>query len=154
MSIEEGDKIPPFDLPTDGGGRLKAAGLKGKKAVIYFYPKDMTSGCTREAQDFAAAHGDFTKAGTAILGVSRDSVKRHDNFIAKHALPFRLISDENGTLCEAFGVWVEKNMYGRKYFGIERATFLIDAKGKVATAWRKVKVKDHVAAVLEAARSL
>ena len=154
MSLQEGDTVPEFSLPTDGGGTLSRADLKGGKAVIYFYPKDMTSGCTTEAEGFRDAIADFQAAGTRVVGVSKDSVKRHDNFKAKHDLPFTLISDADGTLCEAFGVWVEKSMYGRKYMGIERATFLVDGDGVIRQAWRKVKVTGHVAAVLKAAKSV
>ncbi|MCB2101238.1 MAG: thioredoxin-dependent thiol peroxidase [Rhodobacterales bacterium] len=154
MSLQEGDTVPEFSLPTDGGGTLSRADLKGGKAVIYFYPKDMTSGCTTEAEGFRDAIADFQAAGTRVVGVSKDSVKRHDNFKAKHDLPFTLISDADGTLCEAFGVWVEKSMYGRKYMGIERATFLVDGDGVIRQAWRKVKVTGHVAAVLKAAQAL
>ncbi len=152
--LDIGDSLPTFDLPTNGGGTLSDKDLKGKKAVIYFYPKDMTPGCTTEAQDFRDNLKAFEKADTMIIGVSKDSVKRHDNFVAKYDLPFQLVSDETGTLCEDFGVWVEKNMYGRKYMGIQRATFLIDTSGKIAQSWPKVKVKGHVDAVLEAAQAL
>ena len=153
MSVDVGDKAPDFDLQTDGGGSLKLSSLRGRKVVLYFYPKDSTPGCTTEAEGFRDALGDFAKAGIEIVGVSKDSVKRHDNFKAKCDLPFPLIADTDGIACEAYGVWVEKNMYGRKYMGIERTTFLIDEKGKVANVWRKVKVNGHVGAVLEAARS-
>lgn len=152
--LDIGDSLPKFDLPTNDGGALSNEDLKGKKAVIYFYPKDMTPGCTTEAEDFRDNLKAFQKADTIIIGVSKDSVKRHDKFVAKHDLPFQLISDETSTFCEDFGVWVEKNMYGRKYMGIQRATFLIDASGKIAQAWPKVKVKGHVIAVLEAAQAL
>jgi len=152
--LEAGDKVPNFTLPTNGGGTLSLKDLKGRKAVIYFYPKDMTPGCTTEAQDFRDQIKAFDKAGCTVVGVSKDSVKRHDNFVEKQNLPFKLISDENGTLCEDFGVWVEKNMYGRKYMGILRATFLVDAKGVIRQVWPKVKVKGHAAEVLEAAKSL
>lgn len=154
MSISIGDKAPAFDLPTDGDGRLKLADLKGKAIVLYFYPKDSTPGCTTEGNDFTALHADFIKAGAVVLGASKDSVKRHDNFKAKQGFPFPLLSDEDGVLCEAYGVWVLKKNYGREYMGIERATFLIDAKGKIANIWHKVRVKGHAAEVLEAVRSL
>ncbi|MGJ3258074.1 MAG: thioredoxin-dependent thiol peroxidase [Rhodospirillales bacterium] len=152
--LESGDKVPNFNLPVNGGGKLALKDLKGKTTVMYFYPKDMTPGCTTEAQDFRDRIKDFEKAGAVVVGVSKDSVKRHDNFVEKQNLPFQLISDENGTLCEDFGVWVEKNMYGRKYMGIQRATFVIDAKGVIRQAWPKVKVKGHADEVLEAVKSL
>lgn len=152
--LDVGDTIPEFDLPTDGGGSLNNKGLTGKLAVIYFYPKDMTPGCTTEAQDFRDRIKEFEKSGATIIGVSKDSVKRHDNFVAKQELPFQLISDENGTLCEDFGVWVEKNMYGKKFMGIQRATFVVDGKGVIRHAWPKVKVKGHVDEVLEVVRAL
>ncbi|OEJ65225.1 peroxiredoxin [Magnetovibrio blakemorei] len=154
MSISIGDKAPAFDLPTDGDGRLKLADLKGKAIVLYFYPKDSTPGCTTEGNDFAALHADFVKAGAVVLGASKDSVKRHDTFKAKQGFPFPLLSDEDGVLCEAYGVWVLKKNYGREYMGIERATFLVDAKGKIANIWRKVRVKGHAAEVLEAVQAL
>ena len=154
MSVEAGDKAPNFKGQTDGGGECKLADFKGKPLILYFYPKDDTPGCTAEAQGFRDAMTDFTITGAAIVGVSKDTVKKHDRFKAKHDLNFTLISDEDGTLCEAYGVWVEKNMYGRKYMGIERSTFLIDGKGKVAEVWRKVRVKGHVDKVLEAVQAL
>lgn len=152
MSVDVGDKAPDFDLRTDGGGNLKLSSLRGRKVVLYFYPKDSTPGCTTEAEGFRDALGDFAKAGTEIVGVSKDSVKRHDNFKAKYDLPFPLLADTDGIACEAYGVWVEKKNYGRTYMGIERSTFLIDEKGKIAHAWRKVRVKGHVDAVLAIAR--
>ena len=152
--IDVGDAMPALDADTDGGGRLSLAGLAGRKAVIYFYPKDDTPGCTTEAQGFRDAIGDFEAAGVAVVGVSKDPVASHDKFKTKHDLPFALVADVDGHLCEAFGVWVEKSMYGRKYFGIERATFLADADGVVRRVWRKVKVKGHVAEVLEVAKGL
>lgn len=152
--LDTGDKAPDFNLPVNGGGSLSLKDLKGKKAVVYFYPKDMTPGCTTEAQDFRDHIKDFDKAGAIVVGVSKDSVKRHDNFVEKQNLPFKLISDENGTLCEDFGVWVEKNMYGRKYMGIQRATFILDAKGVIRHVWPKVKVKGHAAEVLETLKGL
>jgi len=154
MSVTIGDKAPAFDLPTDGGGRMKLSDLKGKTVVLYFYPKDSTPGCTTEGNDFTELHGEFEKAGAVILGASKDSVKRHDNFKAKQGFPFTLLSDEDGVLCEAYGVWVLKKNYGREYMGIERATFVIDANGKIAHEWRKVRVKGHAQAVLEAVQSL
>ena len=154
MSVDVGNTIPDFSLPTDGGGNVSSGDLKGRKTVIYFYPKDDTSGCTKEAQGFRDALGDFEAAGTTIIGISRDSVASHDKFKGKHGLSFTLASDEAGGVCEAFGVWVEKSMYGKKYMGIERSTFLVDAEGTIREAWRKVKVPGHVDAVLAAARSL
>jgi thioredoxin-dependent peroxiredoxin len=152
--LKTGDLAPTFTRPADGGGEIDLAALKGQNVVLYFYPKDDTPGCTTEAIDFTQAASEFRKANTIIIGVSKDSVKRHDNFKAKHGLDVRLVSDEDGSLCEAYGVWVLKKLYGREYMGIERATFLIDAQGKIAQVWRKVKVKGHADAVLEAARQL
>ena len=154
MTIDVGDKAPDFTLPTDGGGKVSLKKLKGKPVVVYFYPKDDTPGCTVEAKDFAAQHKKFAKAGASIVGISKDSVKRHDNFKKKYDLPFILASDEDGAVCEAFGVWVQKKLYGREYMGIERATFLIDATGTVARVWHKVKVKGHADEVLEAVGEL
>ncbi len=154
MTVDVGDRAPVFSGATDGGGSVSLKELKGRKIVLYFYPKDSTPGCTTEACGFRDALPDFSKIDAEILGVSRDSVKRHDNFKAKYELPFRLVADEDGSICEAYGVWVEKMNYGRKYMGIERSTFLIDEKGKIAQVWRKVRVKGHVEAVLEAARAL
>jgi peroxiredoxin Q/BCP len=152
--LTEGAKAPAFDLPADGGGRLKLKDFMGKALVLYFYPKDDTSGCTREALDFTAAEKKFEKAGAAILGVSKDSVAAHDKFKAKHKLKIALGSDEDGKTVEAYGVWVEKSMYGKKYMGIERATFLIDGKGVIRKVWRKVKVPGHVEEVLAAVKAL
>ena len=152
--LETGDKAPNFNLPVNGGGTLSLKDLKGKAVVMYFYPKDMTPGCTTQAQDFRDHIKDFQKAGAVVVGVSKDSVKRHDNFVEKQALPFQLISDENGTLCEDFGVWAEKSMYGRKYMGIIRATFIIDAKGVIRHVWPKVKVKGHAEDVLETLKAM
>jgi len=154
MSIEIGSKAPDFTMPTDGGGTVSLSALKGKRVILYFYPKDDTPGCTTEACGFRDALPDFSGANAEIIGVSKDSVARHDKFKAKYELPFTLGSDEDGGVCEAYGVWVEKNMYGRKYMGIERATFLIDEKGIVQGVWRKVKVKGHVDEVLAAAKAL
>ena len=154
MTIKIGDKAPDFDLPTDGGGTLSLKDLKGKKVVLYFYPKDSTPGCTTEAQDFRDFHKDYARLGAIIVGASKDSVKSHDNFKAKQSLPFALLADTEGVLCDAYGVWVEKKLYGRTYMGIERATFLIDEKGVVREIWRKVKVKGHAEAVLESAKAL
>lgn len=154
MALDVGDAAPDFSLPADGGDTLSLADFKGKPLVLYFYPKDDTSGCTKEAIQFTESIDAFAKAGAAVVGVSKDSVKKHDTFIDKHGLKVRLLADEDGTLCEACGVWVEKSMYGRKYMGIERATFLIDAGGKVAQVWRKVKVPGHADAVLDAVQAL
>ena len=154
MRVDIGDEAPDFKLPTDGGGELSLSSLKGDPVVLYFYPKDDTSGCTKEAIGFRDALADFGKAGATVVGVSKDGVAKHDRFKAKYDLNFPLVSDEDGTLCEAWGVWVEKSMYGRKYMGIERSTFLIDANGRIARAWRKVKIAGHVDEVLEAAQAL
>ncbi len=154
MSVDVGDPAPDFDLATDGGGRLRLSSLRGRPVVLYFYPKDDTPGCTKEACGFRDAFAEFEAAGAAVVGVSRDSVARHDKFKAKYELPFTLISDEDGTVCEAYGTWVEKSMYGRKYMGIDRATFLIDRDGRIARVWRKVKVPGHVEEVLAAVRGL
>lgn len=151
---EAGDPAPAFDLPADGGGALALESLRGRKVVLYFYPKDDTPGCTREAIGFSQAIGDFEAAGAIVVGASKDPVPKHDKFVAKHDLKVRLVSDTDGSLCEAYGVWVEKSMYGRKYMGIERATFLIDGAGIVRKVWRKVKIPGHVEAVLAAVRAL
>jgi peroxiredoxin Q/BCP len=152
--LEQGDAAPNAPYATVDGSKASIAGHKGRKLVLYFYPKDDTTGCTREAQDFTALAGEFAKAGADIVGISKDSVKSHAKFIGKYDLKVALGSDESGEVCEAFGVWVEKSMYGRKYMGIERATFLIDAAGKIARVWRKVKVANHAAEVLGAAQGL
>lgn len=152
--LGEGDKAPDFDMPTAGGGRVRLRDLKGKAVVLYFYPKDDTSGCTQEALRFTEKAAHFRKLGAEVVGVSRDSVASHDKFAAKHGLAVTLGADETGAVCAAYGVWREKNMYGRKYMGIERSTFLIDAKGKVVKTWRKVKVPGHVDEVLAAAREI
>ncbi len=151
--LEQGNAAPDVTFVTPDGDRSIAA-YKRRKLVLYFYPKDDTSGCTKEAQEFTALAGDFEKAGTAVVGVSKDSVASHTKFANKYGLKVELGSDGDGAVCEAFGVWVEKSMYGRKYMGIERATFLIDADGKIARIWRKVKVAGHAAEVLEAAKAL
>ena len=152
--LVEGAVAPQMNLPRDGGGNVSLAELAGKKVVLYFYPKDDTSGCTTEALDFTALSGEFAKAGAVVVGLSPDPVKAHDKFIAKHDLGVILASDEDKTVLEAYGVWKEKSMYGRQYMGVERSTFLIDASGKIARIWRKVKVKGHAEEVLEAVRSL
>jgi peroxiredoxin Q/BCP len=152
--LSEGDKAPGFDMPTAGGGRVRLKDLKGKAVVLYFYPKDDTSGCTQEALRFTEKAAQFGKLGAEVIGVSRDSVASHDKFAAKHGLAVTLASDERGEVCEAYGVWREKAMYGRKYMGIERSTFLIDPKGKVVKTWRKVKVPGHVDEVLVAVKEI
>jgi peroxiredoxin Q/BCP len=152
--LNEGDPVPDVKMETPEGKEVSAADFKGQKLVLYFYPKDDTSGCTREAQDFTALAEEFEKAGTWILGVSKDDVKSHAKFTAKYGLKVPLASDRDGAACEAFGTWVEKSMYGRKYMGIERATFLVDRDGVVKRVWRKVKVPGHAQEVLEAAREL
>ncbi len=149
----EGKPAPDFDLPTDGGGRVRLSDLKGRKVVLYFYPKDDTPGCTKEAQGFAAAAADFEATGTTVIGVSKDNPKSHDKFKAKYDLNFTLASDEDGGMVESYGAWVEKSMYGKTYMGIDRSTFLIDSDGVVRRAWRKVKVPGHVEAVLAEARA-
>ncbi|MCC0016310.1 MAG: peroxiredoxin [Rhodobiaceae bacterium] len=149
-----GDKAPDFSMPTDAGRTVSLADFAGASLVLYFYPKDDTSGCTREAIDFTALVGDFRKAKTAVLGVSPDSVEKHAKFRDKHALQVELASDPEQNALNAYGVWVEKSMYGRKYMGVERATFLIDATGTIRGIWRKVKVAGHAETVLEAARAL
>ena len=152
--VELGKKAPAFTMPTDGGGSIALKDLKGQKVVLYFYPKDDTPGCTKEACGFRDALPDFSKIDAVVVGVSKDSVAKHDKFKAKYELPFTLASDEDGTVCEAYGTWIEKSMYGRKYMGIDRATFLIDENGVLRGEWRKVKVKGHVEEVLETAQAL
>ena len=151
--INEGDRAPALTVATSDGKSVNLA-APGKPLALYFYPKDDTSGCTKEAQDFTALARDFAKAGAAVIGVSRDPMKKHDKFIAKYDLKVPLASDEDGAISDAFGTWVEKSMYGRKYMGMERATFLIDAGGTVRRAWRKVKVPGHAEEVLKATRAL
>lgn len=154
MTATEGQPAPDFTMPTDGGGSVSLAGLKGKNIILYFYPKDDTSGCTAEACAFRDSLPDFTGADAVVIGVSKDSVSSHDKFKKKYELTFTLGSDAEGDVCERYGVWVEKSMYGRKYMGIERATFLIDGAGLVRRAWRKVKVPGHAADVLAALKTL
>ena len=154
MTLEAGDKAPAFSMPTDGEGTVSLKDLKGKNVVLYFYPKDDTPGCTKEAIAFRDMAAEFDAANTVIIGVSKDSVTKHDKFKAKHELNFALGSDEESDVCESYGVWKEKNMYGKKYMGIERSTFLIDGKGVIREVWRKVKVPGHGEAVLEAAKAL
>ena len=151
---QEHEKAPDVTLTGAEGEKVSLGDFKGQKLVVYFYPKDDTSGCTREAQDFTALAEEFEKVGTWVIGISKDSPKSHAKFSDKYDLRVRLLSDEDGSACEAFGTWVEKSMYGRKYMGIERATFLIDRDGVVKRSWRKVKVPGHAEDVLEAARAL
>lgn len=153
-AVVEGAAAPDFTLPTDGGGSVTLSGLKGKPVVVYFYPKDDTSGCTKEAIGFSEAKDAFDALGATIIGISPDSVAKHDKFIAKHNLTIQLAADEEKTVAEAYGVWVEKSMYGKKYMGVERSTFLVAGDGTIAKAWRKVKVPGHVDAVLEATKAL
>ena len=150
MTLEPGAPAPDFTLPTDGGGSLTLSDLRGRKVVLYFYPKDNTSGCTKEACAFRDNGPAIEAAGAVIVGVSKDGVASHDKFKAKHDLPFILAADTDGAVCDAYGVWIEKSMYGRKYMGIERATFLIDEQGVIEQVWHKVKVTGHVEAVLKA----
>ena len=154
MTLDVGDKAPDFSAPTDGGGTASLKALKGKNVILYFYPKDDTPGCTTEACGFRDAVVDFSKVGAEIIGASKDSVARHDKFKAKHDLPFTLVADEDGKLCEAYGVWQEKKNYGKRYMGIVRSTFLIDGNGKIAATWRNLRVKGHVDKVLEEVRKL
>ncbi|MFN3233367.1 MAG: thioredoxin-dependent thiol peroxidase [Alphaproteobacteria bacterium] len=149
-----GDKAPAFSMQRDGGDTISSKDLKGQKVVLYFYPKDDTSGCTKEAIAFTENKAAFEAEGATIIGVSRDTVAKHEKFIAKHDLGIALGSDEDGAVTEAFGVWKEKKMYGKTYMGIERSTFLIDDKGVIREVWRKVRVPGHVDAVLEAVKAL
>ena len=152
--VSIGDMAPEIDLPTDGGGRFRLSDHAGKPVVVYFYPKDDTSGCTKEALEFTERMQAFKKAGALIIGISPDSVSKHDKFKSKHELGVLLGSDEEKDVLQAYGVWVEKSMYGRKYMGVERSTVLVGADGKIAEIWRKVKVPGHVEAVLEAVKAL
>jgi peroxiredoxin Q/BCP len=151
--MKPGDRIPDLKLAASGGRTVALRSYK-KPLVVYFYPKDNTPGCTQEGQDFRDLYPQFAKAGADVLGVSRDSVKSHDNFIARHEFPFVLLSDGDETMCKAFDVIKEKSLYGRKYMGVDRSTFLFDASGKLVREWRGVKVKNHAAEVLEAVRTL
>ena len=153
-NLKIGEKAPDFSLPADGGREIALKSYAGQKLVLYFYPKDDTSGCTQEAIEFNGLRQEFAKAGTAILGVSPDPVKKHDKFKAKYELEFPLLSDQQKHMLEAYGVWVEKSMYGRKYMGVERTTVLIAADGTIAQVWPKVKVPGHAAEVLAAAQKL
>jgi len=150
--LNEGDKVPALNTKLSDGTELDLS-LPGQPLVLYFYPKDDTSGCTKEAQDFTELASDFARAGIKVVGLSRDPMKKHDKFIAKYDLKVPLASDEDGAISGAFGTWVEKSMYGRKYMGMERATYLIGADGRIQKAWRKVKVPGHAADVLKAARA-
>ncbi|MDB5420303.1 MAG: peroxiredoxin [Brevundimonas sp.] len=154
MTIEAGMTAPAFDLPADSGGRVSSVDLRGKTVVLYFYPKASTPGCTTEALDFTALGAEFAAANAVVIGVSRDPVKALDRFKTKQDLRVILASDEEGSVTEAYGVWGEKKLYGRVYMGVERATFLIDAEGIIRQSWRKVAVKGHAQAVLDAAKSL
>jgi peroxiredoxin Q/BCP len=154
MNVEIGKKAPDFIMATDGGGTVSLSKLKGKPVVLYFYPKDNTSGCTKEACDFRDAMPNFGRLKAEVIGVSKDSPKSHDGFKAKQKLNFTLASDEDGKVCEAYGAWIEKSMYGRKYMGIDRSTYLIDGKGIVRQIWRKVKVPGHVEEVLAALKAM
>ncbi len=151
--LKPGDPAPSFDMPAGGGGRAKLSTFKGKHVVLYFYPKDDTPGCTLEALNFTEKAKQFEALGAVIVGASRDSCQKHEKFSEKHGLSHTLGSDENGEVCAAYGVWVEKSMYGRRYMGVERSTFLIDPRGRLAAIWRKVKVSGHVDEVLKAIRS-
>ncbi|MDF1726391.1 MAG: peroxiredoxin [Sulfitobacter sp.] len=151
---ETSDIAPDFTLPVTGGGEIKLSSLRGHPVVLYFYPRDDTPGCTKEAIAFTEHLPAFRQEGAQVYGVSRDTMTKHDKFVEKHSLTVPLLSDEEGQMTEDYGVWVEKNMYGKKSMGIERATYLIDAEGKIARVWRKVKVPGHVEEVLEAVRAL
>lgn len=153
-NLEAGDHAPDFHLPRDGGGTLTLSDLAGRPVVLYFYPADNTPACTAEAVDFSRLKPEFEKAGAVVIGLSPDSTRKHDKFKAKHALGVDLVADEERKAIEAYGLWVEKKLYGRTYMGVERATFLIGPDGRIARIWRKVKVKGHAEAVLEAAREL
>jgi peroxiredoxin Q/BCP len=148
------DTAPGFTLPRDGGGEVSLSDLRGSAVVLFFYPRDDTPGCTKESIGFSQDLQAFADAGAQVFGISKDTVAKHDKFVAKHDLTTPLLSDAEGTTCEDYGVWVEKNMYGRKSMGIERSTFLIDAEGRIARVWRKVKVDGHVAEVLAAVQAL
>jgi thioredoxin-dependent peroxiredoxin len=153
MTLEIGDKAPDFTLPTDGAGTMRLSDLKGQNVVLYFYPKDDTSGCTAEACQFRDLFPKFGRTDTTVIGISRDSIASHDKFKKKYKLPFTLASDEQGKVTERYGVWVQKSMYGRKYMGVERSTFLIDGKGVIRGIWRKVKVPAHAEEVLNAIKA-
>lgn len=152
--LEDGNKAPDFKLPDESGKTIQLSKLKGRAVVVYFYPKDDTSGCTSEAKDFSCMAADFAAAGADIIGISPDSAASHKKFIAKHDLSLSLAADEDKTAAEAYGVWVEKSMYGKTYMGVERSTFLVDKTGRIAKSWRKVKVPGHASDVLAAVRAL
>jgi len=152
--VQDGEIAPDFTLHDDDGGSVKLSKLRGRPVVVYFYPKDDTSGCTQEAKDFTCLAEEFAEAGAEVVGISPDSAASHKKFKTKHDLSLRLLADETKATAEAYGVWVEKSMYGRKYMGVERSTFLIDRKGKVVKSWRKVKIPGHAQAVLEAVKAL
>ena len=154
MTLAVGDKAPNFEMNTDGDGKITLSDIKGYNVIVYFYPKDDTPGCTKEACEFRDAFPDFSSLDAKIVGVSKDTVAKHNKFKAKYDLPFQLAADEDGSVCDSYGTWVEKSMYGKKYMGIERATFLIDKEGVIRGIWRKVKVKGHVEEVLEASKSI
>ncbi len=154
MSVADGDKAPAFEMPASGGRTVSLQGLKGKPFVLYFYPKANTPGCTTEACAFQEALPALGKIGIAVIGVSKDPMQPIDKFAAKYSLTFPLASDKDTQVCEAYGTWVEKSMYGRKYMGVERSTFLVDAKGKIVKSWRKVSVTGHAAEVMAAAKAL
>jgi len=152
--LDVGDLAPQFDLPRDGGGTLSLAAYSGKPVVLYFYPQDDTTSCTQEAISFSQLKPEFEKAGAVVIGLSPDSMKKHDKFKSKYSLTIDLAADEERKAIEAYHLWVEKSMYGRKYMGVERATFLIGSDGRIARIWRKVRVKGHAEEVLEAVRAL
>lgn len=152
--LQDGETAPDFSLYDDTGSVVRLSKIKGRPVVVYFYPKDDTSGCTQEAKDFSCLADDFAKAGADVLGISPDTAASHKKFKTKHDLPLRLLADENKDAANAYGVWVEKSMYGRKYMGVERSTFLIDSKGKLVRSWRKVKVPGHAEDVLAAVKAL
>lgn len=154
MTLEVGTKAPDFKLPTDHAGELSLSDLKGKKVVLYFYPKDSTPGCTTQAQGFRDLKEDFAAENCVVVGASKDTVKRHDNFVTKQELNFPLVSDAESDLCETYGIWQEKKMYGKTFMGIVRTTFLIDEEGVIQKVWPKVKVKGHVEEVLDAVKAL
>jgi peroxiredoxin Q/BCP len=153
-ALNIGNDAPDFTLPRDGGGTITLSGLRGNPVILYFYPKDDTSGCTQEAIEFSGLRPQFEKLGAKVIGMSPDPVKKHDKFKAKHDLKVDLVADEDKAIIESYGLWVEKSMYGRKYMGVERTTFLIGSDGKIAKIWNKVKVPGHAAEVLEAAKAL
>lgn len=152
--LQDGENAPDFSLPDDAGSVVRLSKLKGRPVVVYFYPKDDTSGCTQEAKDFSCLADQFAKAGADVVGISPDSAASHKKFKTKYDLPLRLLADENKDAANAYGVWVEKSMYGRKYMGVERSTFLIDSKGKIVRSWRKVKIPGHAEDVLAAVQAL